>query len=128
YALRATSSAVGSPALSIPPLGLCPVPESLRGVVPTPRAPGTIFGAGDSPAAPGVVLVIPAPAPAPDSTPEKSAPREPTDKLASRAIVSLMLSPCRGAFPRPAFCLLEPGSAASFNLGSTIPLNPPPTV
>ncbi len=102
-------------------------------VVPLPRPGGTTCGAGE-PDVDGVTDVDPAPAPAPALTPEVSTPFEPTDKLASRAIVSLMLKPCavceavrkRSASRarRSSSVKSSSGVTISLNLGSIILMSP----
>ena len=104
--------------------------ELPSGVVPDPRAPGTMVGAGDSAELPGVVVVIPDPMPDPARTPEVSTPRAPTDRFASPATVSLMLRPARALFSRSAACSSSeaddfgvpalPFTGTSFNFGSII--------
>jgi len=98
-ARAAISSSVGPVVLSrcrsAPGFGLALRPESPRGVVPDDAAPGTTRGAGE-PLSPGLRAVDPAPAPAPDTTPDVSTPCPPTDRLASAAMVSLILSPFLG--------------------------------
>jgi hypothetical protein len=96
-----------------------------RAVVPEPRYPGTIWGAGDSPELPVSVSVMPAPTPAPAEVPEVSTPLAPTDKLAFPATVSFMLSPARGFFPLTAPAAAaddcsSSGTGNSFSLGSII--------
>src|SRR5690348_13786640 len=110
---------------------------SPRGVIPDPRGPFTISGSGFSSGAAGVELVKPAPAPAPDCTPDVSTPLAPTERFASRATVSLMLRPALALLRRSAFCssvrelsgtsAKSPSASTgrSFNLGSIMYLSSP---
>jgi len=83
------------------------VPTVPRGVVPLPRDPETIVGAGELPEVAGVTYVEPAPAPAPALTPDVSTPVAPVERFAFDAMVSLMLSPLRGLVVLNGFSLVS---------------------